>query len=122
LTIFQIAYHLVNRDLKSGVIKPLNTTIFDAGDVEEAFRYMASGKHMGKVLLKVRQHEHDESSLPLVALNRVFVDADEVVFIAGGLGGFGMELADWLVLRGCRKLMLSSKRGITSKNQFLKIE
>jgi fatty acid synthase len=29
----------------------------------------------------------------------------------GGLGGFGLELADWLVLRGARKLVLSSRRG-----------
>lgn len=82
---------------------------------------MASGKHIGKVLLKVRQNEHDESSLPLMALNRVFVDANETVFIAGGLGGFGMELADWLILRGCRKIVLSSKRGITSNLQSYKI-
>jgi fatty acid synthase len=28
------------------------------------------------------------------------------------LGGFGLELADWLVLRGARKLVLSSRRGV----------
>jgi fatty acid synthase len=35
----------------------------------------------------------------------------------GGLGGFGLELADWLVLRGARKLVLSSRSGVRSGHQ-----
>ncbi len=29
--------------------------------------------------------------------------------IVGGLGGFGLELADWLVSRGARHLVLTSR-------------
>jgi hypothetical protein len=35
----------------------------------------------------------------------------------GGLGGFGLELADWLVLRGARKLVLSSRSGVKTGYQ-----
>lgn len=83
---------------------------------------MASGKHIGKVLLKVRQNEEDESSLPLVASKRLYCDANESTIIAGGLGGFGMELAEWLISRGCRNMVLSSSRGIRNANQLLKVE
>ena len=83
---------------------------------------MANGKHIGKVLLKVRQHEHDESSLPLVTMNRVYCGANESIVISGGLGGFGMELAEWLISRGCRKLVLNSRRGVVNMNQHLKVE
>ncbi|KAH7950565.1 hypothetical protein HPB51_028402 [Rhipicephalus microplus] len=39
--------------------------------------------------------------------------------IAGGLGGFGLELADWMVTRGCRKLLLISRSGIRTGYQRL---
>jgi fatty acid synthase len=41
--------------------------------------------------------------------------------ICGGLGGFGMELADFLVLRNCRKLVLTSRSGISSAYQKYRI-
>jgi fatty acid synthase len=37
------------------------------------------------------------------------------------LGGFGLELADWLVLRGARKLVLSSRSGVRTGYQSLRI-
>ena len=39
--------------IKSGIVKPLQSTVFDADDVAGAFRFMAKGKHIGKVLIKV---------------------------------------------------------------------
>lgn len=83
---------------------------------------MANGKHIGKVLLKVRQYENDLVSSPLAAIDRVYCDPNQSFVIVGGTGGFGMELAEWLVLRGCTKLVLSSSRGVTNHNQFLRIE
>ena len=43
------------------------------------------------------------------------------LLITGGLGGFGLELADWLVLRGARKLVLTSRKGVTSGYQAMRI-
>lgn len=45
----------------------------------------------------------------------------ELFRFTGGLGGFGLELADWLVLRGARKLVLTSRKGITSGYQAMRI-
>lgn len=39
--------------LKNGAIKPLVRKIFEKNEVEAAFRYMADGKHMGKVRKKL---------------------------------------------------------------------
>ena len=44
-----------------------------------------------------------------------------ILIFAGGLGGFGLELADWLVLRGARKLVLSSRSGIRTGYQSLRV-
>ena len=50
----------MERDLQKGIIKPLKTTSFNACDIEQAFRFLASGKHMGKVVLKLRENETDD--------------------------------------------------------------
>lgn len=42
--------------------------------------------------------------------------------IVGGLGGFGLELADWLVLRGAKYLVLCSRRGVTDSYQQFRIK
>lgn len=43
--------------IKSKAIRPLTRTVFQDTDIEKAFRYMAVGKHIGKVVIKVRQEE-----------------------------------------------------------------
>jgi len=35
--------------LRNGTIKPIQAKVFHKTEIEDAFRYMASGKHMGKV-------------------------------------------------------------------------
>lgn len=44
---------LLRKGIKAGVVQPLRTTVFERDQVEDAFRYMAQGKHIGKVLLQV---------------------------------------------------------------------
>lgn len=50
--------------MKSGAVRPLNTTIFKMNQAEEAFRYMATGKHIGKVLIEVRKEEKESFVKP----------------------------------------------------------
>lgn len=83
---------------------------------------MASGRHMGKVLLKIREQPDDVVSQPIAADPRVYCDPNQSIVLVGGLGGFGLELADFLVLRGCRKLVMSSSRGISNGYQRKRIE
>ena len=115
-------YDLITDGLKRGIIQPLKSTVYRAQDIEQAFRYLASGKHIGKVLLKIRENESDAATLPITVMPRVYCSPDYSYIIPGGLGGFGLELADWLVLRGCRKLVLSSSRGITKQYQAYRIK
>ena len=46
----------------------------------------------------------------------------KVYVITGGLGGFGLELASWLVSRGARRLILTSRSGVKSGYQARKLE
>lgn len=52
---------------------------------------------------------------------RMYVNPDFSYIIVGGLGGFGIEMTDWLVMRGCRKVVLSSRKGITLPHQQFRI-
>lgn len=76
---------------------------------------------MGKVLIKVRNDDFKEESLPITKHPMVYCKSNLTYIIPGGLGGFGLELADWLVLRGCKKLILSSSKGISKPYQQYRI-
>ncbi|XP_063877296.1 fatty acid synthase-like isoform X1 [Scylla paramamosain] len=116
--------NLVKEGLKTGVVKPLPSTLFTRECAEDAFRFMAAGKHIGKVVLEV----HPEQPLspttmevsPLVlAVPRLAAHPNMVYLITGGLGGLGLELAGWLINRGAKKVVLTSRRGISTGYQRL---
>ncbi|XP_045539247.1 fatty acid synthase-like [Papilio machaon] len=112
--------------IESGAVRPLTYCIFEKDEVEQAFRYMAAGKHIGKVIVKIRDEERINRP---VKPTTVFMDAvprytcqEELVYVVvGGLGGFGLELADWLIMRGARKVLLTSRRGISNGYQSSRI-
>uniref|UniRef100_A0A8C2AIS1 Fatty acid synthase n=1 Tax=Cyprinus carpio TaxID=7962 RepID=A0A8C2AIS1_CYPCA len=117
---------LLKKGIASGVVQPLRTTVFERNQVEDAFRYMAQGKHIGKVLLQVRSEETSStvpaaSPLYIPAICRTFFPASLSYIITGGLGGFGLELAQWLTERGARKLVLTSRSGIRNGYQAKRV-
>lgn len=115
---------LVREGIASGAVRPLDAIKFTRDQAEEAFRFMASGKHMGKVVLEVRPEETPRKTAPATPLTveavaRTCFYEHKSYVIAGGLGGFGLELADWMVHRGCRKLVLSARSGVRTGYQKL---
>uniref|UniRef100_UPI00398F77C5 fatty acid synthase n=1 Tax=Pristiophorus japonicus TaxID=55135 RepID=UPI00398F77C5 len=117
---------LLKDGIHSGVVKPLKTTVFERDDVEAAFRFMAQGKHIGKVVLKVREEEGKSPSayteqLSIAVVPRTACPAAKTYIITGGLGGFGLELANWLIERGAQKLVLTSRSGIRSGYQAKRV-
>jgi len=108
--------------MNKGVIKPLKTTVFKANEIQEAFRFFASGKSIGKIVIEIRDEKNDSKPSPVVLQNSFHCDMNLSYIVVGGLGGFGLELGDWFVLRGCKKLVLSSSRGITSGYQAHRIK
>ncbi|CAG9791214.1 unnamed protein product [Diatraea saccharalis] len=108
--------NLLLSGIESGAVRPLTYCTFEKNQVETAFRYMAAGKHIGKVIIKIRDEERSYKIIP-VLIPRYTCNEEFVYVIVGGLGGFGLELADWLILRGARKVLLTSRRGITNGYQ-----
>lgn len=114
-------FGLIETDLKNGIIQPLRSTVFQADEIEKAFRYLSTGKHMGKVIIQIRSSETSRESVPIKVVKTIDFDPNMVYIVLGGLGGFGLELADWMVLRGARKLVLGSRNGITNSYQAFRI-
>ncbi|XP_077868685.1 fatty acid synthase-like [Saccoglossus kowalevskii] len=118
---WQSVYNLLSQGIKSGAVQPLKTTVFTKDDAEGAFRYMAQGKHIGKVLIQVCSEESDSVTMPrpiqMPAITRSICHPQKTYIITGGLGGFGLELANWLVERGALHLVLTSRSGIRNGYQ-----
>ena len=111
-------HDLVSAGISSGVVRPLKATTFGSDEIEAAFRFMAQGKHIGKVLIRTRS----ESSQRVLGLAKLWLDPGRAFIITGGLGGFGLELAQWLIERGARKLILTSRGGVRNGFQYKKIQ
>lgn len=107
--------------LNSKCIKPLVRKCFEKHEVEAAFRYMASGKHIGKIVLKVGD-EKQPLTTPILGYSRFYADPDKSYVIIGGLGGLGLEMADWLVIRGARNLVFVSRNGIKTGYQRMRTD
>uniref|UniRef100_A0A8C4V030 Fatty acid synthase n=1 Tax=Falco tinnunculus TaxID=100819 RepID=A0A8C4V030_FALTI len=117
---------LLTKGIEDGVVKPLRSTVFSKEEVEAAFRFMAQGKHIGKVMIKVQEEEkehHLRKSKPvkISAVSRTSCPPTKSYIITGGLGGFGLELAQWLVERGAQKLVLTSRSGIRTGYQAKRV-
>ena len=114
----------VSDNCNNGMIKPINKTIFRAEEAEKAFRYMTTGKHIGKIVIKIRDEENEKivakgytPSISLKTTTKTYFDEKKVYIITGGLGGFGLELLHWMLHLGARKFVLTSRVGIKTKYQ-----
>src|SRR5262249_11546220 len=82
-------------------LDPIVHRIFPIEDAPSAFRFMAQAKHVGKVVLShPRQDSSSEGGM---------VRGDGVSIITGGLGSLGLLLAEWMVNKGARNIVLASR-------------
>jgi len=92
-----------------GKLTPLPFRSFAACRVDAAFRLMASGKHIGKVVVSFPEAFVPRRGEPLPA--PFAIQSDGTYLITGAFGGFGKVIAQWLVKSGARHLVLSSRSG-----------
>ena len=98
---------------EEGSIEPLTSKVFKLSEAPDAFRYMAQGKHIGKVVLSMQDEEiHVAPAKPSVS-----IDAEGTYLITGGAGGLGLSVAQWLVDEGARHLVLLGRSGASTTAQ-----
>jgi len=113
---------LLRQGIKKGEVIPLNYSLFSKDECEQAFRFMANGKHMGKVLIEVRKEDDLEMKQNIVkVIPKVVLIPIKSYILTGGLGGFGIELALWLIQSGVRRLIITSRTGIKNSYQAMQV-
>jgi acyl transferase domain-containing protein/acyl carrier protein len=91
---------------EDGTFTPLPVTTYPASRAQQAFRHMSGAKHIGKVVISMK--DPDACVLPRIPGPTKIV-ADVTYLITGGLGGLGLDLALWLVSQGARHLALAGR-------------
>jgi NADPH:quinone reductase-like Zn-dependent oxidoreductase/acyl carrier protein/ubiquinone/menaquinone biosynthesis C-methylase UbiE len=92
-----------------GALFPLPYRSFGAEHVVDAFRAMQQARHIGKLVVSLKDAR---PSLPIQQVAApVDLSAQGTWLVTGGLSGFGLASAQWLVKRGVRSLVLAGRRG-----------
>ncbi|RSL49057.1 hypothetical protein CEP54_012625 [Fusarium duplospermum] len=106
---------------EQGKLKPLEPiTSFDAADIKQAFRYLQSGNHMGKVILKLPR---DSSMLEARAITQSIKFAPDAAYLlVGGSGGLGRALAIWMTEHGAKHLVFLSRSVATNNTVSAELE
>lgn len=95
----------VLRRFDGDAVQPLPCRTYPANEALAAFREMAQGKHIGKIVLSMRGARAERADSP------PSFRADATYLISGGLGGFGLLVAEWMVEHGARHLALVGRSG-----------
>ena len=93
-----------------GELVPLPYRSFGHDEIGSAFRLMQNAGQIGKIV--IRPPVRGKDRVVVASERNVPFDGEGTFLVAGGIGGFGLVAADWLVARGARRIALCSRRGI----------
>lgn len=108
-------YDEVMPHFESGAFHPELFTRFEVDGTIDAFRFMSQRKNIGKVVVSVGDAAAEQAE-PLAA-DKQLVRSDGSYLITGGLGGLGLQIADWLAGQGAGGLVLMSRRSASEQQQ-----
>jgi acyl transferase domain-containing protein/NADPH:quinone reductase-like Zn-dependent oxidoreductase/NAD(P)-dependent dehydrogenase (short-subunit alcohol dehydrogenase family)/acyl carrier protein len=103
-------FETLGRLFAEGKLSPLPYRLFRHDEIGDAFRLMQNAGHVGKIVIEPpAAGEHPVASKPagLQPLPPVGLH-----IVVGGIGGFGLAAAEWLVARGARQIALVTRRGV----------
>ena len=107
-----------------GRIRPIQPmAVFEPKDIEQSFRYLQKGDHIGKAVVRFPT---DLSTISSISSAKAFsFDPDASYLLTGGLGGLGRSIASWMVERDARHLVFLSRnagRSDTDKAFFAELQ
>lgn len=115
---------MVSEGMKNGAVKPLPLTSFEHHDIQNGLRFLSRANHIGKVVIKLRNEEPLEiavSSEKIIrSIRETYFDDRKSFIVVGGLGGFGLELINWMISRSAQYLAIvtSGKKELTEYQQY----
>ncbi|RYP44832.1 hypothetical protein DL768_008731 [Monosporascus sp. mg162] len=102
---------------RQGAIYPIQPTkCFDAGQVEDAFRCLQMGQHIGKLVVRIPENHSLLSTTK--ARSSLSLRSDASYLVVGGLGGLGRSVLAWLAEHGAKNLIVLSRSGIGNNQKI----
>lgn len=95
-----------------GKLSPLPFRAFHYDETAGAFRLMQNAGHIGKIVVLPPTAGKDPVR---VATDGKLALPAGVYLVAGGIGGFGLAAANWLVKRGAKHVALATRRGVADE-------
>jgi acyl transferase domain-containing protein/NADPH:quinone reductase-like Zn-dependent oxidoreductase/NAD(P)-dependent dehydrogenase (short-subunit alcohol dehydrogenase family)/SAM-dependent methyltransferase/acyl carrier protein len=92
---------------ESKSISPIVDKVFGARDIEQAFRYLMSGKHLGKIIVDFDRAQWPNSQ----NVKRSVFHPETLYVISGGLGAVGWETVKLMSNEGATRFLLLSRQG-----------
>jgi KR domain/Zinc-binding dehydrogenase len=98
--------------IHAGSIRPVEPIqLFAMSEVEKAFRFMQTGKHMGKIVVRVEANDA-VPAIPRMPYIGIHADA---TYVIAGLGGICRDIGRWLAAKGAKHLILLSRSAFSSE-------
>lgn len=99
--------------IRSGAVKgPTIYSILPGSQIQEAYRTMQTGSHIGKMVIEMPRDTDellgDQGLAPATKRTPLF-RSDHSYLLTGGLGGLGRAIAVWMVEHGARHLVFLSR-------------
>ncbi|KAL4920610.1 hypothetical protein BDW62DRAFT_215871 [Aspergillus aurantiobrunneus] len=101
----------VHELIEAGVCVPPPTAVYPVSQIEDAFRQIQAGKHMGKLVLSFSEDSVVKVAPPVSRQSRLKANASYLLI--GGQGGLGREMCRWMANHGAKHLVVLSPSGAT---------
>jgi acyl transferase domain-containing protein/NADPH:quinone reductase-like Zn-dependent oxidoreductase/acyl carrier protein len=96
----------------TGALRPLPYQALPITRAAKAFRLMQQSRHVGKIVVTLPgAGQPQPQALPATWQ----ADPNGTYLVTGGLGGFGLATARWMVAQGARHMALVSRRGASTE-------
>jgi len=93
--------------------------MFTAGRIEQAFKSMASARHIGKIVISMKDRPYAQFNFS----SRNVVHKDATYLVSGGAGGFGLATVKWLSQNGAEHIItINRNEGDSPEFQQAKLE
>lgn len=104
---------------RQGHLQPLAYRAFRYDELSAAFRLMQSSGHIGKIIVTPPKAGRDAVLKPAMISHALSKGSYLVI---GGIGGFGLEAAEWLVRKGATHIALATRSGIPDRATTVAVE
>lgn len=97
---------------RKGTLQPIPLArVSPASELPETFKLMQQGKHIGKMVVELRNRKGEPliSDVQTPQKRPVALDSSAAYILVGGLGGLGQSISRYMVQQGARNLIFLSR-------------